>query len=52
MLKVNMTIYDGCEWTHVTITKEFKNKKELNKFIDICASAMDRVSINYIEKIK
>lgn len=47
-----MTIIDGCEWTRHDTTQYFKNKKELNKYIDCCRAAMDDVIIRDIEKIK
>ena len=49
MLKVNMTIMDGCSWSSYDLTMEFKNKKELDEYIECQAMSMDRVHINRIE---
>lgn len=52
MIHVYYTIIDGCEWSRYEGDRLFKNKKELNNFIESIHSRMDDIKINSIEKVK
>ena len=51
MLKVQLTIYDGCSWNHSELTLYFKDYAEIEKYKQRAAAAMDDVKINSIEEV-